>query len=222
MYVKNIVNEVCKKILSEAMRFEFSFSKLIEIGDTGDFGRMIDYCKEMLGPDIGTGSSRMVFQIDDEKCLKLAINRKGIIQNELEFKNYSDEHINHLFPRVISELSDNENFYYIVSEYVLPAEKRDFEPIIGVDYETFSYLILCASGFMPRFELSEDDKELVYNNPYSDFMVDVLSYSTNYNVHPQEITRIQNIGLCQRNGECQLVLLDNGVNEEIMNKYYRK
>ena len=42
------------------------------------------YCTEHLWNAIGKGSSRAVFQIDDEKILKLAINNKGIMQNTAE------------------------------------------------------------------------------------------------------------------------------------------
>lgn len=38
----------------------------------------------MLGNPIGNGSSRMVFQISDERVLKVAKNAKGIAQNEAE------------------------------------------------------------------------------------------------------------------------------------------
>ena len=44
----------------------------------------IKYCKEKLGRQLGSGSSRMVFPIDNEKVLKLAKNQKGIAQNEAE------------------------------------------------------------------------------------------------------------------------------------------
>ena len=47
---------------------------------------MIYYCREMLGEPIGNGSSRIVFQIDDETVLKLAKNNAGIAQNMEEIK----------------------------------------------------------------------------------------------------------------------------------------
>ena len=50
------------------------------------FQSRIEYCASRL-KRLGAGSSRIVYQIDDEKCLKLAKNQKGVAQNlaEIEF-----------------------------------------------------------------------------------------------------------------------------------------
>ena len=72
---KIIISEQQEKLiaslmLKEAMRDEFSFDKLKNIPSLK--GRL-EYCKQMLGYSIGSGSSRCVFQLDDEKVLKLAL-----------------------------------------------------------------------------------------------------------------------------------------------------
>ena len=43
----------------------------------------VNYCNSIL-KYLGRGSSRMVYEIDDEKVLKLAYNNKGIAQNRAE------------------------------------------------------------------------------------------------------------------------------------------
>lgn len=77
----------------------------------------VRYCKRHLGFPIGNGSARIVFQLDDEKCLKLAKNRKGIAQNGAEYDSADDDS-------------------WIVTEYVLPAKQKDFKQCLGI---LFSY-----------------------------------------------------------------------------------
>ena len=96
----------------------------------------IAYCREWLGEDIGKGSSRMVFQMDDETVLKLAINKKGLAQNREEYSLSKDGYIGHFFPKVYNG-SDEDNFLWIVSEYVLPATEEDFQQILGIPWNNF-------------------------------------------------------------------------------------
>ena len=76
-----ILNSSQIKQLNEAMDNTFSFDELSSIKA---LSKRVLYCKQHLGNPIGNGSSRMVFQIDDEKVLKLAKNRKGLAQNNVE------------------------------------------------------------------------------------------------------------------------------------------
>ena len=78
---KIIINENQIKQLKEAINYGFSFERLKQISS---FNGKMRFCKEFLGDSIGRGSSRLVFQIDDEWVLKLAMNSKGIAQNEEE------------------------------------------------------------------------------------------------------------------------------------------
>ena len=50
--------------------------RLDAIVSARSFANRLAYCKQMLGTPIGNGSSRIVFQIDDETCLKLAKSKK--------------------------------------------------------------------------------------------------------------------------------------------------
>lgn len=72
-----VITESQYKRLFEAAMDGFSLEQLSNIRSFRD---RLAYCKQMLGPSIGKGSSRIVFQIDDEKVLKLAMNGKGVAQ----------------------------------------------------------------------------------------------------------------------------------------------
>lgn len=66
----------------------FSFETLTSLSS---YKKRIAYCKQMLGQPIGNGSSRIVFQISDERVLKVAKNQKGIAQNEAKWIYISRE-----------------------------------------------------------------------------------------------------------------------------------
>lgn len=85
-----IISQKQKEMLKEAMDNEFSFEKLSSINS---FRGRITYCKQHLGEPVGTGSSRMAFQMSDDKVLKLAWNNKGIAQNTNEAQTYRGGYI---------------------------------------------------------------------------------------------------------------------------------
>lgn len=64
--------------------FDMDFFKTLP-----SFNQRIQYCEKYL-QRISSGSSRIVYKIDDQKVLKLAKNKKGLAQNETEI-DYSSE-----------------------------------------------------------------------------------------------------------------------------------
>ena len=133
------INESQKKRLFEAYSEGFSFKDLSTIG-RGQFAgedntlAQYAYCKKYLGDAISNGSSRAVFQLNDNFVIKLAMGYDGFMQNEREYK---------LFLAANSELLVkiiycSEDYSYIVSESVITAREEDFEKILGIAY-SFTY-----------------------------------------------------------------------------------
>ena len=82
--IKIKLNEL-KNIIVEAineMAYPTNFS-LNEFINLNSYAKRIKYCQEKL-KRISSGSSRIVYQIDNEKVLKIAKNKKGIAQNIAE------------------------------------------------------------------------------------------------------------------------------------------
>ncbi|MBR6517575.1 MAG: hypothetical protein IKT40_12160 [Bacilli bacterium] len=220
-----IINEAQEKllkehILNEAIGFGFSFGYLKTLNS---FKKRLDYCKEYLGDPIGRGSSRICFQLDDDKILKFAYNNKGIAQNQEEF-NFSQENFVDITPKVFPELSDTENFMFIVSEYVLPAKDNDFEVVCGVDFITFTHIIKTVESWYNtrngRKYLSDEDMEELCNS--SDDIREFVDYVSNYQPIIGDMLNIRNYGMVSRNGQASIVLLDSGLSQEIWNEYYAK
>lgn len=198
--------------LNEAVSDEFSFETLKSLPS---FNQRLTYCKEHLGPNIGQGSSRIVFQLTDEICLKLAKNEKGIAQNELELRNSDDYYIDNLFPKVFDE-SDSENYLFLVSEYVLPAKKSDFNIVEDISFNDFENIL---TQLRRGRSLTQEEND-IYDE--SDLVRGIYDYAINYNVPIVELTRIQNYGLVYRDNQATIVLLDSGFNDDIYRQHYSR
>ena len=209
-------------IVNEAMSDEFSFDTLKQLKTFRD---RKNYCDKYLGFNVGSGSSRLVYQLDDEKVLKLAKNEKGIAQNEEEYSFGQDNFVD-VTPNIFNEMCDLVNFTFIVSEYVLPAKEKDFMELYGINFNTFISVINTVGVWYGRKRnlsaqvLSDDEMEYLQDkNPDIKEFVD---YVSNYNPPIGDMLRLANYGMVIREGSPQIVLLDSGLSDEIYNKYYKK
>lgn len=216
--LQQLIKENLNKIIvNEAMMDGFSFETLTSLSS---YKKRIDYCKQMLGQPIGNGSSRIVFQISDERVLKVAKNQKGIAQNEAEGEwgkqNYD------VFPTLYNV---DDNYIFLETEYVLPCQKKDFPQVLGISFEEFKDFIKCAYNSYARRPLytnmsQERYVELLENN---ENLYSINTYLADYQLeNVADLLRLANLGLVRRNGEERIVILDDGLTEEIFNTYYRK
>lgn len=218
---KVLFSESAIKLIKEAALDSFSLQQLASIPS---YAGRLKYCKEQLGNPIGSGSSRTVFQIDDEKVLKLAKNQKGIAQNEKE-NEVSRYYSADLFPEVYENAED---FSFLVSDFVLPAKPQDFVRILGLKWDEYVafvkrlYLNYASNrqawgvhGAMDK----ERASELLENN---EWLYDLQNYMGDYGLPYGDLIRIANYGLTNKGGETMLVILDSGLDEEIFNNYYSR
>ena len=182
------------------------------------------YCKRNLGDPIGKGTSRIVFQVTDYQVLKLALNQKGIAQNEYEGRYDSYKSGLDIFPEVYKKAEDNS---WLLSEYVLPAKPEDFKHCIGISFKTWTKVVekMGQDTRYSRYNIptgitDEQLIDLVENYPFVEEVYDFIGSYTDVPIG--DMMRIANYGLAKRGGQAHIVLLDSGINEEIFNKYYRK
>lgn len=211
--LNEIVNSTLKRCISEAMDDTFSYDELTSLTS---FASRIRYCKQHLGMPIGNGSSRTVFQIDDDKCLKLAKNSKGLAQNGAEFDWYAQTY--DIMPKIYDSSDDNS---WIVCEYVLPAKANDFKVCLGIDFKTFQQFVFKSYSQYHRSysEMSDEQFENLLEN--NEWLNQLYSYMCDYQVPCGDLVRIANLGMVQRYGEPQIVILDSGLTQQIWDDYYR-
>lgn len=219
-----IVEKVIKRylsenlVLNEAQDDTFSFD---ELNNIRSFAKRVEYCKMHLGNPIGRGSSRVVFQLDDEKVLKLAMNRKGVAQNNVEYDKYAETY--NVTPKLYNCANDDT---WIVTEYVLPAKRQDFMECLGIDFDTFfEFIKACYNCYARRgrevpCDLSDEQfSELCDNN---EDLYQFYCYMADYQLPFGDICRLGNLGMVMRDGEPHIVILDTGCNQEVYDIYYNR
>ena len=100
------LTSILENIVSEdyPQSFDMKFFKTLQ-----SFASRKKYCDEHL-KKIAQGSSRIVYYIDNEKVLKLAKNKKGLAQNEIEI-DYSDDY---MLTGIVAPVYDyHENFLWL-------------------------------------------------------------------------------------------------------------
>jgi hypothetical protein len=240
------INESQRKRLFEAYTDGFSFEYLSVIGrgqfaDGNEYEKQYEYCEKYLGKPLYMGSSRIVFQLDDNFVLKLAMNYEGLTQNEEEIQ---------AFEKIKSKLLTRIIYYddyssFIVSEQVLPSAPEDFEQILGLPYYNEYVQQSTIEKAPSRYN---GDKVIGFDKYFNNIIprgtkgipcayniLRYIQYSHNHRMDYDEIIKnnwwfseikrlvkdynihdlyINNFGIAYRNNEPTLVILDSGVNRE--------
>lgn len=226
--MKILLSESQFKKICEAMMPGF---RLDYLASAQSFSERNKYCLKMLGTPIGKGSSRIVYQIDDETCLKLAWNKKGIEQNLEEIKIARDNFLSFI-PKIYNG-SDEENGLWIITQYVLPAKEADFKEIFGIpfrdvaefarntdkrfNYEAGQFYMNSADNTVHKlYQKYEDNYDVI------SLFNDINDLKVNYNQFVTDLSGIRNWGMVRENGSTYMVMLDTGFSEEIYNQYYKR
>lgn len=123
-----------KDFIKKRLREEFNFNIVESLLDEDypltfnmehfktlrSFNQRIQYCEQNL-QRISSGTSRIVYKIDNEKVLKLAKNSKGLAQNEVEagYSKYND-----LEDLVARTFDYDEKNLWVEMELARPVRKR--------------------------------------------------------------------------------------------------
>lgn len=220
----NFINMSDVSELNEAAMPEFNLQTLSSIRS---FAGKLKYCKQMLGPTFGSGSSRVIFEIDDNKVLKLAKNQKGIAQNEFEDDTSRYGSI------VVKVFDCADDYTWLVEENCIPAKEKDFEQILGIPFETYCDLVkhsfnrYCRNGRQANtYILSpiECDRLLdqLYEQDEYGFIPQLFNLMGDYQLPWGDLTRISTYGMVNRDGKPEIVVIDSGLSEEILDTYYRR
>lgn len=202
-----------KREIKEARDGAFSYEELNRIYSFDDFDNAFDYCEKHLGFCIGKGSSRAVFQIDDAKCLKIALNKKGIQQNKVEAETNRSNCL--LFPLIFNTSQEN---FWMETEYVLPATEEDFIHCLNMDWADFNAFIYNLH-FQKYSKYKDPNLISQINDDKSGILRNLYDYVIKKRIPVGDMLRMCNWGMTVRNGKETLVLLDSGWNKETMRMY---
>ena len=210
------------------MAYPVSFN-MEEFKSIRSFADRVKYCENRL-KKLGAGTSRRVYQIDNEKCLKLAKNNKGIAQNIEEINLGNDMYAGSCFAKVYDYDS---NGLFVEMELARRAKESDFERLVGIPFDVYCDIIVrTAANYLPSNNQSrnwinksmDDSYEYVMDNIDNfEFISQVIDYMGNYQVKAYgDLQRLSSYGVVRRNGQEEMVIVDFGLTEDVFNNYYRR
>lgn len=204
--------------LNEAFNTNF---RLEELNNIKDFNEKLKYCQEHLGPMFGEGSSRIVFDFTDEAVFKLAYNEKGVAQNKNEYTMASKS------PVVVKCFDVAPDYTWIIQENVLPVEEGDFEECLGLSWGEFQEFVVATYKTYtfkdcPYYAMEYDDYEYYMERSQNSWWFkQMFEYMVKFLLPIGDLIRLSTYGMVKRDGKPQIVVLDSGLTEEVLNKFYR-
>jgi hypothetical protein len=181
------------------------------------FAARVRYCEEHL-QRISSGSSRIAYKIDNEKVLKLAKNKKGIAQNEVEIE-YSKYHdIEDIVARVFDY---HPNALWVEMELARKVTKAIFSKVTGLNFDDFGKTLINHysqnQGRGKKFNVHPEIVEMMWED---EFAYQFLDFVGGYDVPAGDLARTSSYGLVKRNGEDDIVLIDYGLTSDVYQSYY--
>lgn len=183
------------------------------------FNARIKYCEANLRR-ISSGSSRIVYQIDNEKVLKLAKNQKGLAQNEVEIE-YSKEGM--LTDVVATIFNYDEKNLWVEMELARKLSVKAFQNITGIPFELFAQAVhnygQDANGGRNsfRYTIEPEVLEELWEN---EFVYDIFQLIGNYGVPASDLARMNSYGIVKRGGDDIVILIDYGLTSDVYDSYY--
>ena len=215
-----LINKIIKEEIEGFLEEDYPQSFDMEtFKSLTSFQQRIKYCEEHL-QRMASGSARIVFNIDNEKVLKLAKNKKGIAQNEVEINSSDDYLIDDILADVFDY--DEENYLWLEMEYCKKLSKGRFKQITGLDFKIYTqildyifYVEVNPQLGMKHYITNDPGVEhYVENNEFAEKMVD---YLRNYQPPHGDLKRISSYG---ENKDGDVVIIDYGLNDHVAKTYY--
>lgn len=192
-----------------------------ELDNIKSFKMRVAYCEQRL-KRISSGSSRIVYQINNNRILKLAKNNKGIYQNMEEHNSYAIE-----LGIGAETYSYNSDFLWIISEYAKKCIPSDFQRILGYNFNFIrGFIDSVKNEYNNRFYKEDEyqdfkEKIMDYKLPNSRWFCALYDYISSYQLKSiGDLQKISSWGIVTRNGIKTIVLIDMGLNDYIYNNFY--
>jgi hypothetical protein len=208
--------------LGEALTEEYPSSFNIgEFKQLKSFNQRIQYCEQHL-QRISSGSSRIVYKIDDEKVLKLAKNKKGLAQNKAEIDYGTEIYLKGIVANIFEY---DENGLWVEMELARKITESEFKRISGFNFNDFAAALNNfyheRTNYRNGFEMKVDP-EIVAQMWEDEFVFDIFQYLGNYDVPVGDLKKLNTYGIVKREGQETIVLIDYGLTDDIFNTHYKK
>lgn len=162
---------------------------------------------------IASGSARTIYEIDEYTVLKLAKNKKGIAQNEVEAGIGTDQYFENILAKV---LETDEKDRWVVMERAKKITKSRFESLMdGIDIYDFHNYVQKKAEYT-KFGIGFIKPEIEEKLDENEFTQDMIELILNYDLHSGDFSRPSSFGEI----EGRLVIIDYGLNQQVFKQYY--
>jgi len=183
------------------------------------FKERVAYCNANL-KRLGSGSSRIVYQIDDNKVLKLAKNAKGITQNDTEIDRGNHTYFSNILAQVFDSHPDG---LWVEMELARPINKSEFRMLTTFNLEDVAkYLINHQdenNGRKAKYFLQKPLLDRLYNDSFVDSLREFMDGT---DALAGDLGQISSYGVVKRDGGEELVLIDFGLTDRDYDKLYKE
>lgn len=183
------------------------------------FNARIKYCQERLRR-ISSGSSRIVYQIDDTKVLKLARNKKGLAQNEVEERNSGGD-----YPT--AEIFDyDENGLWNEMELATPLNEKIFLEITGFNWRDYVAVVNNYGNEVGDVNKRSGRKipvdQSIVEAMWEDdgFVREMLTYIGDLGQGVGDLMKLNSYGVVNRDYGKDIVIIDYGLTDDVYDNYY--
>jgi hypothetical protein len=205
-------NNLIQKDLDEDYPTSWSIEEFKKLTS---FSARVNYCNQHL-QRLSSGSSRIVYKIDDNKVLKLAKNKKGIAQNETEIDFGNDSYVNDVVAKIFDH---DENNLWVEMELAKKVTPSIFKNIVGVTFENYCHIIKYRNSISVDFGFTVSKPEN-YNDIWeNEFVYNMMDFMVNYELPWGDLCRLSSYGLVGNN---RIVLIDYGLTSDVYDTYYKR
>ena len=220
MKLLEVINNISEEELDEMnmempSTFNVHFFKTLK-----GFAKRSQYCNNTL-QRITSGSSRIVYVINDNFVLKLAKNTKGLEQNETE----ADWSKHDWYGNILTDVPEYDEYNaWIISERAKRISQSRFKQLIGYSLDhVILYVKYCMGNRnlidLHREGITDDMLEVMKEN---EFLNDLQQMLGNFDMPEGDFARINSWGEVKRNGVDTVVCVDYGLTHGILNSHYSR
>ncbi len=184
------------------------------------FSQRINYCEANL-QRISSGSSRIVYKIDETKVLKLSKNQKGLAQTETEIEWGGDSYYGNILAEIFAFNDDN---LWVEMELARKVSKSDFQRIVGVPIDEMGKYLhnqYAKNNPYKKMQAWGQDQAIVEEMYENEFVGNILDFMFAVDIPAGDFARLSTYGLVKRGGQDDIVIVDYGVTGDIYDNYYR-
>ena len=211
------LGKIYDEVLGEDYPIEFDMEYFKKLNS---FNKRIKYCEAKLYR-ISSGSSRIVYRVDDEKVLKLAKNQKGLAQNEVEISFGNDYAIGEIIAKTFDHHPQN---LWVEMELAEKLSKGKFKQITGFNCGDYCNAVIkygnAVNHRLNRMTADIDPDLLEQMWEDYDFCYEIFDFIGNYGLPVGDLLRLSTYGVVKRDGGEQVVIIDYGLTEEVNTTYY--